>query len=253
MIRTALSLVLSIGLAVSPAAAAVTPATDGRTAPPATQVRATVFSATTLANAVLARTPASGDAAALTGEVAIFQYVAASGLGEVMGWGQDYYDALPAAMTKIIVANFQAAYSLLTAMDEAPSYAKLHDTAGKLTGNFHAMNAAVGANGDSAQAKREVAELAKLLAFHVHELPGSPLVSDPKVGIQLLVRMLQTGVPALQTALTGFPQLTQAVTADLAALAKLAQTPPAGADAAALKKLADQAQPALDRIEKALK
>lgn len=226
--------------------------------PPAALVKAEVHAASTIAIELLALTPTSG---AVADETAVAQMVGASGLGEVMGWGQDHWDSVEAAVAQTVTAHFQAAFKELEAFDGAGlTYAQLTGVVGNLSGHFGAIRTAVaspdGAPEATAQALRQVQALSKLLAFHVKELPDSPLVSTPRVGVALALRTIRGGARALVIGLDRFPQLAEKVRAELAQLEALGENPPACAaqpTKPCVTEIVRKALPLLEKIEKTLK
>lgn len=217
--------------------------------PPAAEVRANVHAASTLALGLLERTPGAGDAAQ---ETAIFQTVAAAGLGEVMGWGQNYWDNVDPVVTKKVLAAFQAAFRLLEGLGESTlSFAALQTAKSRLTPHFATMRTAVAAPAtDLPQRKQEAATLAKLVRFHLAELPGSPMTTPP-AGLQLALRTIGAGAAGLESALSGHPDLLAKIAPTLAKLRAL--EPTAGAPEAALKTFVEKALPHLEEVGQALK
>jgi hypothetical protein len=206
-------------------------------APPATEVKANAHAAASLASALLALTPATGSAAA---ESEIAQHVASAGLGEVMGWGQDYWDSVDAATTSTVIQNFQAAFRLMeTAFAGTPTLPALTANLKKLANHFLAMRkATAAAAGDAAQQKRQARTLAKLAIHHLKELVGSPMLEDPKLRLKLAARTLIAAASELAPALGDHPAL--------AALRALGASPPATLD-----QLNAAALPLLEQVQQA--
>lgn len=214
--------------------------------PPATEVRANVHAAATLALGLLDRTPTAGDAAQ---ESAIFQTVAAGGLGEVMGWGQNYWDNVDPAVTKKVLAAFQAAFRLLDGLgDSTLSLPALQAARTKLAPHFTTMRTAV-AGTDLPQRKLEAATLAKLTRFHLAEMPGSPMTT-PSAGLVLAPRTIEAGAAGLEAGLSGHPDLLARIAPALSKLRAL--KPASGSPEAALKKFVESALPHLDQVGQAL-
>jgi hypothetical protein len=212
MFRSLLALTLGVALLV-PAAKA---------APAAAEVKANVHGAATLTLALFALTPTSGNAEV---ESALLQHVASSGLGEVMGWGQDYYDNVEPAVVNAITTNFQAAFRLLESAfsGATPSFAQLTKTVKQLSGHFEKMRTAVAAPAaDAAQVKRQAHVLAGLVVHHLKELPESPLLESPALKLTVGVRTVKAAVAALEAALAALPSVSGQVAPQIAALKALA-------------------------------
>lgn len=241
--RALLGLGLALVSMLAPVSAAEPPP------PPAAGVKANVHAASSLAANLLALTPASGE---LETEAAMVQHAATSGLGEVMGWGTNYWDAVEPAVRDAVLKQFQAAYKLLATVFDDPrlDYSALLAAARKLAGHFSTMRAVTGAS-DTAGRTREVRTVAKLAAHHLGELAGTPLISDPAVRVAVALRTLRAAVRALEDDLAALPALAAAVRADLATLKAMSIKPPecaAAPDDACLTRITAPALPLLERI-----
>lgn len=238
MFRSLLALTLGAALLVSAPASA---------APAAVEVKANVHGATTLALALLSLTPAAGSAEA---ESALVQHVASSGLGEVMGWGQDYYDNVEPAVVNAITTNFQAAFRLMeSAFNGTPSFPQLAKAVKQLSGHFEKMRTAVAAPAaDAAQQKRQVHVLAGLVAHHLRELPGSPLLESATLKLTVGVRTLKAGTAALEAGLAALPAVAGQVAPQVASLKALA-----GQSHATVEALVAKALPVAEAIYAATK
>lgn len=221
-------------------------------APPAAQVLAEVHAASSLGSATITRIPVQGS---LQDEITVCQHFAASGLGTVMGWGQDRFDNIDPSVVAHIVENFQRAFRFLERFSSGGTidYPKVVAASRTLQGHFDAIRTVVSGGNDSTQRKRELHQLSKLLVHLTENSAGNPTIPSPRIGVIISLRTLAAGLDRLDVGLAPFPLLKQKLTGELASLRTLVSSPPSCSTSTSpgtscLEEIRDRALPALQKV-----